>query len=245
MVFLLALFCGGPQLSLSFTCLSSVSSPSLPTACKQSSSRPFSLRPIFSFSNEDDLVGYDDDEEDGEPRLSDEELEATMTEWDEQVPMFNTVHITGRVGNTPEPRYFDDGKVVVNLSVANRRKYHNIERLHEGIQTGEEETDWYRCEIWGRTAEYVAKYVDKGMRVSVVGSLNIDSWVDKDTQENRSSAKLIVRDFDILETRAESELRRGGGASSNNQRRGPAFYTSDSDDDGGFGSAGSGGFFDN
>ena len=64
---------------------------------------------------------------------------------------YNSVHLTGRIGSDPEPRYFDDGKVVVNLSLATRRKYHSMERSVQKIEWGEEETDWYGLEIWVRT----------------------------------------------------------------------------------------------
>jgi hypothetical protein len=90
----------------------------------------------------DHSLDYDDDE------LSDEELEATVGTWDEKIARFNSIQLTGRVGNTPEARYFDDGKVVVNLSLASRRKYHGTERKTKNIKMGEEETDWYGLEIW-------------------------------------------------------------------------------------------------
>jgi single-strand DNA-binding protein len=145
--------------------------------------------------------------------------------------------MVGRVGNDPDPRYFDDGKVVLNLSLAVKRKYHGLERKAYNIKSGEEETDWYGLEIWGRDAEYAAKYVTKGARIGVVGSLQLDEWVDKATGEPRNAAKIIVKDLDILETKAESELRQAN-------KRGPSFYTSDKDDDDEPFSAGSGGFFD-
>jgi single-strand DNA-binding protein len=88
--------------------------------------------------------------------------------------------------------------------------------------------------LQGQTAEFVAKYVDKGARVGVVGQLQVDTWHDKATGEARNRAKVIVRDFDILETRAEAELRRNGS-------RGPSFSTEDDDDM--YSSAGTGGFF--
>jgi len=150
---------------------------------------------------------------------------------------YNTVHLTGRLGSDPEPRYFDDGKVVVNLSLACRRKYHSTERKLRKIQSGEEETDWYGLEIWGQTAEFVAKYVDKGTRVGVIGQLQIDWWQDKETGEPRNRAKVVVRDLDVLETRAESELRRSGGG----RRR----SFDDDEDDYSPSKAGTGGFFDN
>jgi len=155
---------------------------------------------------------------------TDDELGADLEQWDERVAKFNTLHLVGRVGNTPEPRYFDDGNVVVNLSLACRRKLHYIERQSEGIKSGEEETDWYTLEIWGQTAEFVSKYVDKGARVGVVGSLQVDDWKDKETGEQRCSVKCIVQDVEILETKAEAELRRSN-------QRGSSFYTTDDDDD--------------
>lgn len=75
------------------------------------------------------------------------------------------------------------------------------------------------------------------MRVGVVGQLQVDTWTDKATGEPRNRAKVIVRDFDILESRAETELRRSG-------RRGPSFYTDDDDEDYSPSKAGTGGFFD-
>jgi hypothetical protein len=98
-----------------------------------------------------DVQDFEDGEEDG--RSSEEDLRAVLGDWDERVAKFNTVHLVGRIGNAPEPRYFDDGKVVVNLSLACRRKYHYAERQALNIKSGEEETDWFGLEIWGQTAE--------------------------------------------------------------------------------------------
>lgn len=86
----------------------------------------------------------------------------------------------------------------------------------------------------------MAKYVDKGARVSVVGQLQLDEWTDKATGEPRNRAKIVVRDLDLLETKAEAELRRSGS-------RQRSFYTDDDEGDDFRGSSrtgGSGGFFD-
>jgi hypothetical protein len=63
----------------------------------------------------------------------------------------------------------------------------------------------------------------------------VDTWNDKVTGEPRNRAKVIVRDFDILETRAEADLRRTGS-------RGPSFSMEEDEDDL-YATAGSGGFF--
>lgn len=73
-----------------------------------------------------------------EPPMSLEETEMLCTPFDEHLPKLNTVTLVGRVGNDPEPRYFDDGKVVLNLSLACTRKYHPLERKVRNIRSGEE-----------------------------------------------------------------------------------------------------------
>jgi hypothetical protein len=78
------------------------------------------------------------------------------------------------------------------------------------------------------------------------------SWTDRATGEPRSRPKILVKQLDILETKAEADLRR-----KNVQQRGSGGYNSnqggqynqqrsnrDDDNDGGPSSAGSGGFFD-
>ena len=94
------------------------------------------------------------------------------------------------------------------------------------------------------------KYVTKGARIGITGRLNVDTWADKVTGEERWSKKIVVRHLDILESRAEAELRMGnrGRYSGNTQAGGgQGGYGGNSNDDYGDGpsSAGSGGFFDN
>jgi len=102
-------------------------------------------------------------------------MQIATTPMDDFIPKLNIVTLQGRLGQDPNPRYFDDGKVVLNLSLACKRKYHPLERQVRGISSGEEETDWFGLELWGRDAEYATKFVSKGMRVGVTGSLVIDS----------------------------------------------------------------------
>ena len=183
-------------------------------------------------------------EKEEEP-MSIEELEMLATPFDEHLPKINMVTLVGRVGNDPEPRYFDDGKVVLNLSLAVRRKYHPLERKVRGIRSGEEETDWFALELWGRDAEYVASYVEKGARIGITGSLAQDAWTDRATGEQRRKAKIVVRHTDILESRAEAELRKSNRGSFGNNSFGVGGNSgrTDEDDDGGPAPAGTGGFF--
>lgn len=104
----------------------------------------FTKSSLWSSFDDTDFQDFDDEDVFTDDDFIDyEELEARLGDWDDRVARINTIHLVGRVGNSPEPRYFDDGKVVVNLSLACRRKYHYAERAALGIKSGEEETDWY------------------------------------------------------------------------------------------------------
>ena len=177
---------------------------------------------------------------------------AAASEFEEHIPRVNSVTLTGRVGNDPEPRYFDDGKVVLNLSLACKRKYHPLQRRVRNIKYGEEETDWFTLELWGRDAEYANNFVTKGARIGITGSIAKDEWTDRATGEPRSRHKVQVKHLDILESKAEADLRRGNSGRSYSGGGGGNSYGGGNyggggnyaDDDGGPEPAGTGGFFD-
>jgi len=86
----------------------------------------------------------------------------------------NEITIVGRVGQDPEIKYFDSGKAKTILSMAvNRGK----------DQTGTEITDWFRVELWDRSAEVAAEYVKKGNLIGIVGSLSVNRWTDNNGLE--------------------------------------------------------------
>ena len=71
----------------------------------------------------------------------------------------------------------------------------------------------------------------------MIGQLQVDTWTDKESGEARNRAKIVVRELDLLESRAEADLRRGGSRRS---------FPRDDDDEDDFNpsKAGTGGFFD-
>lgn len=97
--------------------------------------------------------------------------------FDESIAICNQVILVGRIGLVPEPRYLPDGKVVLNVGLAVKRQYNSYERKALNVNYGEEETDWFTLELWGKNAEFMAQYVTKGARVGVSGSLFIERCV--------------------------------------------------------------------
>lgn len=76
----------------------------------------------------------------------------------------NSLTIIGNLTRDPELRTTPQGKQVCSLDVAvNRRK--KIE--------GQPEADYFRVNAWGELAKNCAKYLAKGRKVAVIGSVSL------------------------------------------------------------------------
>jgi|TARA_R110002012_G_scaffold319977_1_gene542003 single-strand DNA-binding protein len=86
----------------------------------------------------------------------------------------NKVQLIGNVGREPEIVNLESGKKLAKFSVATNESYKN--------GNGERITDtqWHNIVAWGKTAELVEKYVNKGKEVGVEGKLTNRSWDDKE-----------------------------------------------------------------
>jgi len=71
------------------------------------------------------------------------------------------VSVIGNVGNDPEMKHVQSGDACLSFSVAA-----NITVKREKV------TVWYRCTMWGKRAEAIQQYLQKGKQVFVTGELN-------------------------------------------------------------------------
>lgn len=92
--------------------------------------------------------------------------------------MLNRIVLMGRLTKKPELRRTQSGVAVTSFSLAVERDYKS--------QSGERETDFIDVVAWRSTAEFAAKYLDKGRMAAVTGSLQGRSWKDKDGNKRRS-----------------------------------------------------------
>jgi single-strand DNA-binding protein len=88
--------------------------------------------------------------------------------------MRNKVQLIGHVGQEPEIKTFDGGKKVANITIATNDYYIN----EKGDKI--EQTEWHRVSAWGKVAEIIEKYVDKGKEIAIEGKLTHRSYDDKD-----------------------------------------------------------------
>lgn len=85
----------------------------------------------------------------------------------------NTVCLMGRVVRTPELRNTQSGMATVRFNIAVDRG-----RDKEGKDKG---ADFPNIVAFGKTAESIAKYTGKGLRVAVMGRIQTGSY-DRDGQ---------------------------------------------------------------
>lgn len=84
----------------------------------------------------------------------------------------NKVILVGNLTRDPELSETTSGIAVCRFSIAVSRDYAN--------QDGNRETDFFNITVWRGRAENCGKYLKKGNKVAVVGSLQNRSYEDKD-----------------------------------------------------------------
>ena len=110
----------------------------------------------------------------------------------------NKVILLGRLGNDPEVRMTQNGTVVATLSIATN------DGMGENIIT-----EWHRVVIFGKSAEAIQRYANKGTQIFVEGRLRTNKWQDKNGNMQYTT-EVVASNFQFI----------GGGSSqggANNQ----------------------------
>ena len=118
----------------------------------------------------------------------------------------NKVILLGRLTKDPEIRYSQSAEpvCVARFTVAVDRRFK---------REGEPDADFIKCVAFRRTAEFVERYLKKGMMVSVCGSLTVRSY-DDNTGQRKWITEVSAEEVNFAESRAAFEARMaksGGG----------------------------------
>lgn len=114
--------------------------------------------------------------------------------------MLNRIVLMGRLTKKPELRRTQSGVAVTSFSLAVERDYKDAE--------GNRETDFIDVVAWRSTAEFAAKYLDKGRMAAVTGPLQGRSWQDKEGN-NRRSMEVLADSLYFADSKREEATRRG------------------------------------
>lgn len=143
-----------------------------------------------------------------------------MVNRDKQVKMRskNKFELIGHLGAKPTATTLDGGLKKVEITIATSEKYTKK-------ATGEtvEKTEWHRCVAFGKTAEIIEQYMDKGMKVLIEGKLTYSNYDDKDGKKVYVT-NLNITDFMFLSGKGES-------GSTSNQPETPPVVVEGNDDD--------------
>jgi single-strand DNA-binding protein len=101
----------------------------------------------------------------------------------------NKVILVGNLGRDPEVKSMQDGRSLVNMSVATSENWRDR-------TSGErkERTEWHRVVIFNdKLGEVASKYLKKGAKVYLEGQLTTRKWTDQSGQERYTTEVVIPR----------------------------------------------------
>jgi single-strand DNA-binding protein len=111
---------------------------------------------------------------------------------------FNKVLLMGNLTRDPRLSYLPSQTAVIEFGLAVNRKWRSKE--------GEDKSEvcFVDCQAFGRTAENINKYLNKGDPLFVEGRLKFDSWTAQDGSK-RSKHRVVVENFQFLRQGEKAE----------------------------------------
>ena len=131
------------------------------------------------------------------------------------MPGFNRVTLIGNLTRDPETKTLPSGTTLSEFGLAVSRHYKTA--------AGEEREDtcFLDCTAFGKQAEVIQRFCNKGKPLFVEGRLKYDQWDDKNGGGKRSKISVVVENFQFLGSAGspqaggsrEDNVPRAGGAS--------------------------------
>ncbi len=108
----------------------------------------------------------------------------------------NKVYLIGNLTRDPEMSETASGVVFCRLGLAVNRPYSSSD--------GERQTDFFNITVWRTQAENCGRYLKKGSKVAVVGSLQNRSYEDKDGNK-RQVTDIIANEVEFLSVKSQND----------------------------------------
>lgn len=108
----------------------------------------------------------------------------------------NRVALIGRLTKDPETRYTQEGTAIARYTLA-------VDRYMKQEKTA----DFISCVAFGKNGEFAEKYLAKGTKIAIEGSIKTGSYTNKDNQKVYTTDVWVER-HEFVEKKAE------GGTSS-------------------------------
>lgn len=121
----------------------------------------------------------------------------------------NSVNLIGRLSNSPEIRHTANNQVVCRFTLAVTRRFKN--------QAGDYEADFINCVAFGKTAELIGNYVEKGQQLAVEGRIQTGSYTAQDGSK-RYTFDVVVENITFINSRKSASERKEGESTTTNEQ---------------------------
>ena len=111
----------------------------------------------------------------------------------------NKVILVGTLGRDPESKSFPNGGSICNFSVATSEAW-----TDKNSGERKEVTEWHRITANGKLGENAQKYLKKGSKVYLEGSLRTRQWTDQNGQE-RYATEVRLDSMQMLDSRPQGQ----------------------------------------
>ena len=108
----------------------------------------------------------------------------------------NRVYLIGNLTRDPELAVTNSGVSVCRFAIAVSRRYSNAE--------GERETDFFNIVVWRAQGENCHKYLKKGSKCAVSGSLQNRSY-DAQDGTKRTITEIVADEVEFLTSKSNSD----------------------------------------
>ena len=119
----------------------------------------------------------------------------------------NSVNVIGRLTKANEPKQYNSqngGGLMLKNTIAIKGKK-------------KDESYFIDFTAWGKTAEYLAQYSNKGDKIAISGELVQESWQDNQSGQNRSKISINAVNVEILSTSQNNQAQYSQQAQFNQQ----------------------------
>ena len=104
----------------------------------------------------------------------------------------NKVILVGHIGNKPEGRYLSSGTATATFSLATNESWKGSDQVRQ------DKTEWHNIVAWGKLADFVSDYIQKGQLVYIEGKLQTRTWKDRD-ENPRKTTEIVASSITPLE----------------------------------------------
>lgn len=108
----------------------------------------------------------------------------------------NKIFLIGNLTRDPEMRSTQSGIPVCTFTVA-------VNRRRQSAEAGQQEADFFRVTTWRQLAENCNRYLAKGRKVGVTGTLTLQTYTGNDGQQ-RYSLEVQADEVEFLSPRGEA-----------------------------------------